>query len=154
MNQQYNNTINKMINETDKNIIISDFSEFYFNIDPSLIVKNYAPIEPYTILPLSFKTNLDLTTISDILNDVLIPFDIYYLNSESIWYVKHSNNTYFKINIYREKNNLYHIIEFQRGIECDMFSITLIFNKIKTEIEKFENNYKKIDEDIINLLDS
>jgi len=166
-----------MINETETAIILSgipempynfgspgdlgDFSSLEFlgfssqHINEEKFVKYYAPLEPYTILPLSFKTKLEICEIANIidncLNNILnLTFENDY--SESVWYFEYSDEL-TQINVYRGKNNSYHIVEFQRCKNCDSFVIMPIYNKIKFEIEKYEKMFDKIEKNLVETLE-
>jgi hypothetical protein len=128
-----------------------------FNIPDDLFINNFAPIEPYTILNTSFKTTITLNEITDLLNQMLssdkniLLFTYCHLNSQ--WIIKDEFNNEFQINIYRCKyNNLIHIIEFQRGSECDEFIMYASFLKIKQEIENYVNMEKVIENNLIKQL--
>ena len=156
-----------MINETETAIILSEIPEMPYNFGSPgdlgdfgsfeflKFDKYYAPLEPYTILPLSFKTKLELCEIANIIDNCLnqilgLTFENDY--SESVWYFEYSDK-FTKINVYRGKNNSYHIVEFQRCKNCDSFVIMPIYNKIKFEIEKYEKMFDKIEKNLVETLE-
>jgi hypothetical protein len=118
-------------------------------IDPSLFVTNYAPLEPYTILPLSFRTALSLDSLVDLINNHLKhdpSFQFEAFASESVWHIQYAHNNTkvtMQINIYRGKSGMDHVVEGQR-CDGDAYLAHAIFHGIKARIELPESEAAKI----------
>jgi len=120
-----------------------EFLKSSMKIDPTLFVTNYAPLEPYTILPLHFRSRLNLDLVVNIINDLLSKdqsFSFQAFASESVWHIscKKDNMTcLMQINVYRGKSGSDFVIEGQR---CDgeAYLANSIFYRIKSAIESTE----------------
>jgi hypothetical protein len=178
-NNNKNNVNVFMPLEEDKNENLLESLSLSNDIDSSLFVKHYAPTKPYTILPLNFKTILNLPELSNLINDILheeqyyynISFEPNYINSS--WNISYKQYN-FNINVYDNKNDNTHIVEFHYKSNSDYYSmIRNLFEKMKkknseyenkiTELSNFtaqqngtpdyENIYKTIEENIIKSLE-
>jgi len=112
-------------------------------IDPSLFVSNYAPTEPYTLLPLSCRSTLILDHLVSIVTEFLkkdSAFSFQAFASESVWHISYTSgnaNCTMQVNIYRGRSGIDHVIEGQR-CEGDGFLANSIFYGIKNAIESIE----------------
>jgi len=110
-------------------------------IDPSVFVTNFAPLEPYTILPLSFRSCLPLGILSNIISKFMKDnetFTFQFFASESVWYINHTNgHCSMQVQIYRGKSGHDHVIEAQR-CDGDSFTVNSLFYAIKSAITQIE----------------
>lgn len=110
-------------------------------IDPSVFVTNFAPLEPYTILPLSFRSCLPLDILSNIISKFMKDnetFTFQFFASESVWYINHTNgHCSMQVQIYRGKSGHDHVIEAQR-CDGDSFTANSLFYAIKSAITQTE----------------
>jgi len=121
-----------------------EFLKLSMKIDPSLLVTNYAPSEPHTILPLHFRSGLNLDLLVNIINEFLNKdksFNFQAFASESVWHISCSQNNMacmMQLNIYRGKSGYDHVIEAQR---CDgeAYLANSIYHRIRCAVEQTEH---------------
>ena len=134
----------KLVQSTKPSLKISEPPLQSATTAASFIVKNRAPMEPFTVLPLSFYTQLPLETIISLTNETLstdaqIKFQVF--TSEATWFIEYQHEysqCSLQLNVYESKTGRGHIFEGHRR-EGDGFAVNNIFQHLKNFFNSIEN---------------